>query len=181
MAREARRISSTGMHKIKLRGERLFKNDEDKNVFSSMLEKYFAEGEVYGYDLSDTEIRLVVKEAPKGISMTMKPLTTSYARYFNRTYNSEGKLFKGRFQSEPIESDEEKDEAVKSLALPSAGTQKRKTSNGIKAAKKKGDTKNTRGEAKAALNTEPVIRKKGENKEEVKKISRREKMPSYLL
>ena len=47
--------------------------------------------------------------------MTMKPVTTSYARYFNRTHNREGKLFAGRFKSEPLETDEEIEERLKNI------------------------------------------------------------------
>lgn len=156
MAREARKISKSGMYAVSLCGEKLFKTDADKQMFLSLLEKYFEGGEVYGYDLSDTEIRLVVKETQKGISMTMKPLTTSYARYFNKTHNLNGKLFSGRFKSEPLESEEDKQQAIK--VLSQKGTQK-------KAAKPR-DTK---------------IEKKQEVKEEPKKIIRRNEMPSYLL
>lgn len=153
MAREARKISKSGMYFVSLCGEKLFKSDDDKKVFLEMLEKYFEGGEVYGYNLSDAEIRLVVKEAPKGISMTMKPLITSYARYFNKTHNLSGKLFSGRFKSEPIESKAEKQEAIKLLSQ--TGTQK-------KTAKPR-DTK---------------VKK---TPEEPKKIIRRNEMPSYLL
>lgn len=153
MAREARKISKSGMYSVLLCGEKLFRTDADKQTFLGMLEKYFDGGEVYGYNLSDNEIRLVVKETPKGISMTMKPLTTSYARYFNKTHNLTGKLFSGRFKSKPIENEEDKQQAIKSLSQK--GTQKKAT--------KPRDTK-----------TEKV-------KEEPKKIIRRNEMPSYLL
>ena len=47
--------------------------------------------------------------------MTMKPVTTSYARYFNRVHNRQGKLFSGRFISEPLETEEEIEECIKTL------------------------------------------------------------------
>lgn len=163
MAREARKISSKGMYAVSLRGEKLFMDGEDKKVFLEMLEKYFAEGEVYGHDLEDSEIRLVVKEAPKGISMTMKPLIISYARYFNRTHNLDGKLFSDRFKSEPIESEAQKKEAIK--ALSEKGTLK------LTPVKKIGDTK------------PKSIPKPEKEKEEqpVKRPVNRNVMPSYLL
>lgn len=160
MAREARKISSTGMYAVRLCGERLFRGEEDKTVFLELLKKYFEEGEVYGHHLTDGEIRLVVKEAPKGISMTMKPLITSYARYYNRTHNTEGKLFSGRFISVPLESDKEKREAVKSLA--ETFTVRKKPVRDTKPAKKVRDTK-----------SEPP------KKEE--KPKKKNSMPSYLL
>ena len=115
MAREARKISKSGNYYVILRGEELFITDEDKKQFVKILEKNFATGIVHGYYISKDEIRLAVKEGDKGISMTMKPVTTSYARYFNRTHNREGKLFKGRFISEPLETEEEIKECIKTL------------------------------------------------------------------
>lgn len=171
MAREARKISSKGMYTVILRGERLFKGEEDRKVFLELLERYFEGGEVFGYNLSDEQIRLVVKETPKGISMTMKPLITSYARYFNRTYNTEGKLFSGRFISEPIESVKEKNEAVAALPSPvplcktrTAGYNKAVKKPAEKPARKTGDAK------------------KEKKSEEVKPVKKQKKnMPSYLL
>lgn len=135
-----------------------------------MLEKYFADGEVYGFNLSESEIRLVVKESPKGISMTVKPLTTSYARYFNRTHNITGKLFNGRFTSIPIESEEEKRSFIDGLA---SGGKEIKSAGRVKPRKIKSvsdpqarDTKKETGDTKTDLSTEKTKKKK---------------MPSYLL
>ena len=110
MARKAREISKSGNYYITLKGNELFVTDEDKKMFVEILEKNFATGIVHGYYLTKSEIRLVVKEGEKGISMTMKPVTTSYARYFNRTHEREGKLFADRFKSEPLETDEKTEE-----------------------------------------------------------------------
>ena len=99
MARKAREISKSGNYYITLKGDELFVTDEDKKMFVEILEKNFATGIVHSYYLTKSEIRLVVKEGEKGISMTMKPVTTSYARYFNRTHEREGKLFADRFKS----------------------------------------------------------------------------------
>lgn len=115
MAREARKISKSGNYYVVLRGEELFLTGEDKKQFAKILEKNFATGIVHDYYISKDEIRLVVKEGDKGISMTMKPLTTSYARYFNRVHDREGKLFRGRFLSEPLETEEEIKECIKNL------------------------------------------------------------------
>ncbi len=50
--------------------------------------------------------------------MTVKSVVTSYARYFNRTYNREGKLFLGRFKSEPLETAEEIESCLNDIKLP---------------------------------------------------------------
>lgn len=152
MAREARKISKSGNYYVVLNGEKLFVTDGDKKKFVEILEKNFATGIVHSYELTQSEIRLVVKEGDKGISMTMKPVTTSYARYFNRTHNRDGKLFIGRFKSEPLETNEEIEECIKNL--------------------KKGTIKK-----KPTPKNEKVI----EKVEEPKKIEKKNNLPSWLL
>ena len=125
MAREARKISKSGNYYVVLKGEELFITDGDRKMFLEILEKNFATGIVHGYELLKDEIRLVVKEGEKGISMTMKPVTTSYARYFNRTHDREGKLFIGRFKSEPLETDEEIEECIKNMKSGRKATPKK--------------------------------------------------------
>ncbi len=115
MAREARKKSKSGNYYVVLKGDELFVTEEDKQRFREILEKNFASGIVRGCEFMKTEIRLVVKEGDRGISMMMKPVTTSYARYFNRTHDREGKLFLGRFRSEPLETEEEIEECLKML------------------------------------------------------------------
>lgn len=106
MARKAREKSSTGMYNIILKSnEVLFKNEEDYNFFITILKDYITA--VYAYALTPYYICLAVKESDKGISMDMKPLITKYARYYNRTYQTPGKLFGDRFKSEPINDEKE--------------------------------------------------------------------------
>lgn len=131
MAREARKISKSGNYYVVLKGDKVFVTDDDKKMFREILEKNFATGVVHAVYITKTEIRLVVKEGEKGISMTMKPVITSYARYFNRTHNREGKLFIGRFKSEPLETTQEIEEAIKNIkqnAAKKAAPQKAKGS-----------------------------------------------------
>lgn len=125
MAREARKKSKSGCYYVVLKGDELYKTDADKKKFTEILERNFATGIVHGCEITKNEIRMVVKEGERGISMTVKPVTTSYARYFNRTHNREGKLFSGRFMSEPLETQEEIEESVKNLKKPAA--KKRRT------------------------------------------------------
>lgn len=118
MAREARKLSKSGNYYILLRGNELFRTKEDKQIFTEILEKNFATGVIHGCEIAKEEIRLVVKEGERGISMTVKSVVTSYARYFNRTYNREGKLFLGRFKSEPLETADEIEEYLKDIKQP---------------------------------------------------------------
>lgn len=179
MARKAREISKSGNYYITLRGEELFVTDEDKKMFVEILEKNFATGIVHSYYLTKTEIRLVVKEGEKGISMTMKPVTTSYARYFNRTHEREGKLFADRFKSEPLESDEEIEECIKNIEndTPKKQTKPKKT-----APKKKSVPKVIKETPKEEKKAEVKIEKTEEIKPiEEKKEEKKNKLPSWLL
>lgn len=109
MARKGREKSATGVYALMLRGNRqLFVSDDDYSVFVELMEKYFnGRCILYAYSLSKSAVNLLIKENDEGISADIKPIVTSYARYYNRTHGFEGKLFKDRFKSEPCESDSE--------------------------------------------------------------------------
>lgn len=169
MARKARELSKSGMYRVTLRGDELFKDEADKTVFCDMLKKHFETGEVYGINLKKTEINLVVKEGEKGISMTMKPLMTSYARYFNKKHGVSGKLFSGRFISVPIETDAEKNEQ---LNLIETGT--------VKHAKKTAGTQKRAAEKKRENRKKSDIAENTRTEETVEKIKPKQ-LPSWLL
>lgn len=105
MARKAREISESGIYLVRLRGEELIRTASDEEKFLEILEKNLDGGKVYRTALTKSEITIVLKEGAKGLSQTMKSVTTMYARYFNRTHNREGKLFLGRFVSKPVTSE----------------------------------------------------------------------------
>ena len=107
MAREARKKSSTGLYHILIRtGDRIFLDDSDREQFCQLLKEYFSVTAVlYGIRISDRKIHLIADEKKTDIASVIKPFCTSYARYYNRVHSVNGKLFEGRFKSEPIESD----------------------------------------------------------------------------
>ncbi len=110
MAREKREISSTGMYHILLRGiDELFSKDEDFKEFSTVLESFFEgkNAKLLGYSLLKNRVHIVIDEGDMKISAIIKPICTSYARYFNRVNDLQGKLFYDRYKSEPIESQKE--------------------------------------------------------------------------
>lgn len=172
MARKAREISKSGNYYITLKGNELFVTDEDKKMFVEILEKNFANRVLYmAIILQSRKFVLLLKEGEKGISMTMKPVTTSYARYFNRTHEREGKLFADRFKSEPLETDEEIEECIKNLEND---TPKKQAKPKRTAPKKKDVTK--------VKKTEIKIEKTEETKPiEEKKEEKKNKLPSWLL
>ncbi len=171
MPRKAREKSMSGSYRITLRGEALFMTDADKRVFTELLEKNFEGGKIYGFEIAKTEIRLVVKESERGVSMCMKSLVTSYARYINRTYNREGKLFLDRFKSAPLESDADISQALADIKSMRAETAE---------AKSIGDTKSKARRVTPAKKDEGTV--KSVPGEPGKKSGAAEKnLPSWLL
>ena len=109
MARTGRATSKMGIYHVLLRGmNELFLQDKDFGEFVSALKKYASLGtiKVYSYTLLKNRVHLVVGTTGS-VGIALKPLCTSYARYFNRTYQREGKLFYDRLKSEPINSESE--------------------------------------------------------------------------
>ncbi len=108
MARIGREKSKMDIYHVLLRGMNvLFKNDDDFVEFTNILRRYAASGgiEIYSYSLLKNRVHLAVKA--ENIGLALKPICTSYARYFNRTHISSGKIFYDRFKSEPINSKKE--------------------------------------------------------------------------
>lgn len=106
MARKAREKSRTGMYNIILKGNTdIFKDDEDYNEFIERLEN--SPAEVLGLGLISRYAFMCLHESANGIASDLRTVVISYARYYNKKYNTDGKLFDGRFKSEPINSDGE--------------------------------------------------------------------------
>lgn len=104
MPRKAREKSSTGIYSVMLESEyKIFRDDEDFGEFIGRTDEYLGEN-VIAFALIENAACLIVKESEKGIGMDIKPLTTSYARYYGTRYGLDGGLFKQRFKSEPIEN-----------------------------------------------------------------------------
>lgn len=104
MARAAREKSVTGMYNVILKGNKdVFLVDDDYINFIERLDEL----NVLGFGLIHDRVFLCVKESEKGIAADMRSIIISYARYYNKKYELEGKLFQGRFKSEPINSGSE--------------------------------------------------------------------------
>ena len=104
MARKAREKSSTGIYAVVLRGnEEIFKTEAMREAFSEAAKKYLGRG-LIGVVYADDHADMLVRESEKGISMDMKPLMTSFARTYNRENGSDGKVYRDRFKSVPVET-----------------------------------------------------------------------------
>ncbi|MDY3929277.1 MAG: hypothetical protein SOZ34_07960 [Clostridia bacterium] len=107
MARKSRQISKTGIYHVIMRGyDDLFLSQADWEEFYNLLKKYFSspDSELYAYSMEKDKVHMALYTGGK-INEVIKPLCTSYARYYNRTYNNSGKIFYDRFISVPIEND----------------------------------------------------------------------------
>ena len=127
MARQARKVSETGVYHVMIRGinyQRIFEDEEDQEKYLRLLQTYrkrcgFA---LYGYCLMGNHVHLLIKEAARPSVMTirgeevevgpgepldsvLKRIGVSYVLYFNRKYKRVGHLFQDRFRSEPVEND----------------------------------------------------------------------------
>lgn len=107
MARVARQRSASGTYHILLRHNdvKLFKTDDDGSTFLSALksEKKRDFMEVYAYCLFEGYAHIIVKEGLSGISNNIMRICTNYANYYNARYGHAGKIFRGRFMSEPLD------------------------------------------------------------------------------
>lgn len=110
MGRKARKISSTGIYHIMLRGnnrEQVFLSGRDTNVFLAILEqqKIKHNMKMYGFCLMPNHVHLAVKEPEAGlISKFMHGLETAFTKWYNIEHEKCGHVFQGRFKSEPVET-----------------------------------------------------------------------------
>ncbi len=107
MARQKRQISKTGIYHILLRGvNNLFSEKTDYDEFMGLLKKHIEKGniKVIAYLLLPNRIHLIIDDIDGNVGVKLKPITTSYARYYNRTRVTGGKLFYDRFKSEPLDT-----------------------------------------------------------------------------
>ncbi|MBS7297930.1 MAG: hypothetical protein KIG65_02480 [Eubacteriales bacterium] len=103
MARTGRQKSESGVYHILLRGvDKLFIEAPDYIEFRARLSEYFsADVKLLAYLLLPNRVHLVIDSGDNDLSIALKPFCTSYARYFNRTYSIDGKLFYDRYKSSP--------------------------------------------------------------------------------
>ena len=164
MARKARERSPKGLYYIELKGDSLFLTEADREEFMKAAENIFSDGgKVYGVFLSETLIRMVVKESVNGISAAMKSLSITYARYINKANGMTGKRFAGRFKSIPLDSEAAARESAKSL------------DKGVRKSAPKPKTENKATKKPAKPKPEPP------KEEPEQKPAKKKNLPSWLL
>lgn len=112
VAREARRLSFTGIYHVIFRGVNRYAIFEEDKDYKKMLQiivdlQEDVQFEIYAYCLMSNHVHLLIREFKKGeISIIMKRMLTRYAGWFNRKYDRCGILIANRFKSEAVEDEE---------------------------------------------------------------------------
>lgn len=109
LARTARKLSSTGIYHIVIRGadrQSIFINSNDYLKYIDLLRFYTEECsfDIYAYALMSNHIHLLIQTNSTSLETVFRRLNTAYAGWFNMKYNRTGFLQQGRFYSEPVEN-----------------------------------------------------------------------------
>lgn len=112
MSREARKQSETGLHHVLVQGPRqqaIFNCAEKKAKYLETVQKYYDKGKaiLYAYCIMDNSAHLVLEERSDTVTVFMRRVGVSYVHWYNKTWDREGSLFRERYQSKPIHSQEE--------------------------------------------------------------------------
>jgi putative transposase len=85
----------------------LFKDNEDKEKYLSLVKKYktLYKVNIYGYCLMDNHTHLLVDSNGADISKVMHGINFCYATYYNKKHKREGHLFKNRFKSKVVHNE----------------------------------------------------------------------------
>lgn len=109
MPRYPRRKCETGIYHIMARGinrQDIFYDHQDYqrylNTIARLKENRF---DLYAYCLMSNHVHLLVHEKEEDISIIMKRIGTSFAKWHNNKYDRVGHVFQGRYRSEGVEDD----------------------------------------------------------------------------
>lgn len=85
----------------------LFKDDEDKNTYLSIIKHYqrLYIFKIYAYCLMDNHLHLIIDTNGSDISKIMHSINLKYVCYFNKKYKRHGHLFQDRFKSKIVYDD----------------------------------------------------------------------------
>ena len=110
MPRQARKLSSTGMYHIMLRGinqQQILEDREDNRKFIEILKdfKVICGYKLYAYCLMGNHIHLLMKVEKEPLEQIFKRVCGRYVYWYNAKYRRVGHLFQDRYKSEPIEDE----------------------------------------------------------------------------
>ena len=113
MTHKARQLGESGFYHVVTKGDGgqiIFENDRDRTMYLELLESCVGEYSVnlHAYCLMSNHVHLLLEDdcEKHHLSPFMKRLDETYAMYFANASGRVGHVFKGRFWSEPINTDE---------------------------------------------------------------------------
>ena len=111
MPREARVISKTGQYHIVVKSLKefdLFRDSADKEKYLEIINKYKIKYgfTLYAYCLMGNHGHYIIDCLGADISTVIGCINLSYGYYYNKKYHRYGPVFKDRFHSTPIETDQ---------------------------------------------------------------------------
>lgn len=110
MPRQARLHGETGVYHILFQGppgRPPFWEAADRSAFADLIREKRSGGEyfLYAYCILPDRAQFVIREGRAGLERITKRLGISYARYYQRKYSWQGKVFHDRFKSQPLKDD----------------------------------------------------------------------------
>ncbi|WP_409229357.1 transposase [Gudongella sp. SC589] len=109
MPRSARKISSTGIYHVMIRGinrSPIFLGDSSKGMLLKIIEevKINMSFRLYAYCIMDNHAHMLIDENGTSISEIMKRICGSNGNKYNKIHGRMGHLFQDRFKSECVET-----------------------------------------------------------------------------
>ena len=111
MARQARKISASGVYHVMWRGidrQQVFLDDADCMKFLSLCAVVVNdEFQILAFCLMGNHLHLLIrtrKDTAEMMESAMKRLGIRYAQYYNRRYCRVGSVFQGRYKSVPVQT-----------------------------------------------------------------------------
>ena len=112
MTRAGRKKSEGDVYHVIVRGvgqQILFEDDADRSFFMKALDAAFEKHglELFAWCLMSNHVHLLVHGPIEIVGKAMRECESGYALYFNRRHERTGVLFQGRYDSVPIEGDQQ--------------------------------------------------------------------------
>ena len=112
LMRSYRVESEAHLHHVTLRGvskQIIFEDDDDRRFMGGRIRRYLDEldSEIYAWCFMSNHIHLLLHIDVHTMAIFMNKLLVSYVRYFNEKTGRVGHLMQGRYDSVPIETDEQ--------------------------------------------------------------------------
>ena len=110
LPRSARKLSSSGIYHVMLRGinqQDIFEDEEDYLRFLTVIKecREISEFELYAYCLMTNHVHLLIKTGKEPLGLIFKRIGSRYVYWYNLKYQRIGHLFQDRYKSEVVEDE----------------------------------------------------------------------------